>query len=75
MTVETKNSISAILKTLNEREANLLEMLFGLNGEEELTMSEIAKKWGISRTRVSQIRNIALRKMRHPARAKYLKAR
>ena len=50
--------------TLDEREKEILELRYGLNGKEELTQREIAKKLGISRSYVSRIETAALKKLR-----------
>ena len=48
-------------------------MRYGLAGERENTLEEVAAVWGVSRERVSQLEMKALRKMRHPAKSKPLK--
>jgi len=57
------------LDQLDPRHKLVLEMVFGLNGTKQRTMVEIAKVLGISNSRVSQIRDAALYKMRfsHPS--------
>jgi len=50
--------------TLDEREKEILEFRYGLNGKEELTQREIAKKLGISRSYVSRIETAALKKLK-----------
>ena len=47
-----------------EREKEIIELRYGLNGKEELTQREIAKKLGISRSYVSRIETAALKKLR-----------
>lgn len=51
--------------TLDEREKEILEMRYGLNGKQELTQREIAKILGISRSYVSRIETAALIKLRN----------
>jgi DNA-binding CsgD family transcriptional regulator len=62
-----------ILSTLTPREALLLRLRFGLAGEPEHTYTEAASHLGLSRQSVAQLESRALRKMRHPSRAKLLK--
>ena len=50
--------------TLNERERQIINMRYGLNGHKELTQREIAKKLGISRSYVSRIEKAVLEKLR-----------
>lgn len=50
--------------TLDERESKIINMRYGLGGEQELTQREIAKKLGISRSYVSRIETAALEKLR-----------
>ena len=51
-------------KVLDEREQEIIEMRYGLNGNDELTQKEVAKKLGISRSYVSRIEKKALLKLR-----------
>ena len=50
--------------TLDKREKTIIDMRYGLDGKEELTQREIAKKLGISRSYVSRIEKAALEKLR-----------
>ncbi|MEE0335816.1 MAG: sigma factor-like helix-turn-helix DNA-binding protein, partial [Prevotella sp.] len=58
---------------LNERERNVISAFYGL-GEPELTMDEIGKKFGLTRERVRQIRERALRRLRQNTQNKALRA-
>ncbi len=53
-----------MVKTLPAREATILNFRFGLDGGTEKTLEEVGQKFGVTRERVRQIQNIALRKMR-----------
>jgi len=53
-----------MVKHLNEREATILQYRFGLDGGTEKTLEEVGKKFGVTRERVRQIQNLALRKLR-----------
>ena len=58
-----KSEIQAALSVLNERERNVIEASYGL-GMQELTLEEIGEKYGLSRERVRQIKEKAIRKLR-----------
>lgn len=68
-----KQVIESVLATLNEREANVLRLRFGMESDHAHTLEEIGEKMGVTRERVRQIEVKALRKMRHPARMSILK--
>ena len=53
-----------MVKHLDEREATILQYRFGLDGGTEKTLEEVGKKFGVTRERVRQIQNLALRKLR-----------
>jgi RNA polymerase sigma factor (sigma-70 family) len=57
------------LATLTEREAKIIRMRLGFDGE-EYTLDKVAEHFGLSRGRVTQIESKALRKLKHPARRK-----
>lgn len=67
-----KQIIISILDTLTEKEKKIIKMRFGIDCK-PLTMEEVGQKFNITRERVRQIENKALRKLRHPARKKLLK--
>jgi RNA polymerase sigma factor RpoD-like protein len=68
-----KVRLKEILSTLNDREANVLSLRFGLEDGKPRTLEEVGKEFGVTRERVRQIESKALRKLRHPSRAKDLK--
>jgi RNA polymerase primary sigma factor len=53
-----------MVKTLDEREATILRYRFGLDGGKERTLEEVGEKFGVTRERVRQIQNSALKKLR-----------
>lgn len=67
-----KESIAEVLKTLDEREAKVLELRFGLSGQPPKTLEEVGKIFGVTRERIRQIEAKALRRLRHPSRRKKL---
>ncbi|MCR5577890.1 MAG: RNA polymerase sigma factor RpoD/SigA [Prevotella sp.] len=58
-----KSEINNALKTLNERERNIIEAFYGINSP-EMTLEEIGTKFGLTRERVRQIREKAIRRLR-----------
>ncbi|MBL7078614.1 RNA polymerase sigma factor RpoD [Candidatus Shapirobacteria bacterium] len=67
-----KESISGVLDSLDDREAKVLELRFGLAGQPPKTLEEVGKVFGVTRERIRQIEAKALRKLRHPSRRKKL---
>ena len=59
---------AALLKTLTERESNVIIHRLGLFGEKNKTYVDIAKIFGVSRERVREIYNKGIRNLRHPSR-------
>ena len=68
-----REEISRALLTLNERERNIIEAFFGIN-QPEMTLEEIGDKFGLTRERVRQIKEKAIRRLRHNTKNKMLKA-
>lgn len=68
----TKICINQILNTLDKREKEVIEMRFGLN-QTAKTLEDCSKHFGITKERVRQIENEALKKLRNPVRANKLK--
>ena len=68
-----RESIEGVLGTLDEREAKVLALRFGLMGETAKTLEEVGKIFNVTRERIRQIEAKALRKLRHPSRSKKLK--
>lgn len=58
------NMLQDMVKHLDEREATILRYRFGLDGGNEKTLEEVGEKFGVTRERVRQIQNLALRKLR-----------
>ena len=68
-----KQIVDDVLGTLPTREAEILRMRFGINQEKAMTLAEVGGHYGITKERIRQIENKAIRKLRHPARARMLK--
>jgi RNA polymerase primary sigma factor len=68
-----QEQISKVMETLKEREAKVLKLRFGLENGYPHTLEEVGNIEGVTRERVRQIEAKALRKLRHPTRARKLK--
>lgn len=68
-----RSEINTALKELNERERNVIEAFFGIN-QQEMTLDEIGAKYGLTRERVRQIKEKAIRRLRNCTKNKILKA-
>ena len=69
-----KEDINKILKTLSEKEAEIIQYRFGLNGRTPLSLKEIGEKYNLTKERIRQIEKKALKRMQHPSRSEILKA-
>lgn len=67
-----KDIIEMVLSTLSEREADIVRLRFGLNNQEPKTLEQIGQLYGVTRERIRQLENKALRKLRNPVRTKLL---
>jgi RNA polymerase primary sigma factor len=67
-----KQKLRQVLASLSERERRILELRFGLLDGYERTLEEIGKQYRVTRERIRQIEAKALRKLRHPTRARHL---
>lgn len=70
---DQNETIYKILDTLDEREKIVIMRRFGIKQDRTRTLDEIGKELGLSRERIRQIENTALRKLRNPCRAKILR--
>ena len=68
-----KEKIDEVLGTLTPREARVLRLRFGLDTGTPFTLEEVGEKFGLTRERIRQIEGKALRRLRHPRRARQLK--
>ncbi len=74
MTESLKEEIKRALNVLNEREKEVLKLYFGIETDQALTLEEIGEKFNLTRERVRQIKEKAIRKLRHNSRSKNLKS-
>ena len=68
-----RDQIAKLLDTLTDREQRVLVLRFGLKDGRSRTLEEVGKEFNVTRERIRQIEAKALRKLRHPSRAKMLK--
>ncbi|WP_027003209.1 sigma-70 family RNA polymerase sigma factor [Hugenholtzia roseola] len=68
-----RREVQRALSTLTPREADVITYYFGLNGEHPMTLEEIGEKFNLTRERVRQIKEKAIRRLRHTSRSKALK--
>lgn len=68
-----KDYLNDVLDTLSEREKSVLIMRFGLDDGKPKTLEDVGKEFSVTRERIRQIEAKAIRKLRHPTRAKKLK--
>ncbi|MFP3853855.1 MAG: RNA polymerase sigma factor RpoD [Anaerolineales bacterium] len=68
-----RDKIEDVLSTLSPREARILRLRFGLHNGRPYTLEEVGQKFGLTRERIRQIEGKALRRLRHPRRARQLR--
>jgi len=73
MNESLKTEIDRALATLTEREAEVIKLYFGLNKDHSMTLEEIGERFNLTRERVRQIKEKAIRRLRHASRSKNLK--
>lgn len=74
MQASLTNDLHDVLDRLNPREAEVIKAYFGLDGDNKMTLNEIGEKYGLTRERVRQIKERALRRMRKTAMSRKLEA-
>jgi RNA polymerase primary sigma factor len=73
MSDSLRREVQRALSTLTQRESDVITLYFGLNGEHAMTLEEIGEKFNLTRERVRQIKEKAIRRLRHTSRSKALK--
>jgi RNA polymerase primary sigma factor len=68
-----RKEVQRALSTLTQREADVISLYFGLNGGHSMTLEEIGEKFFLTRERVRQIKEKAIRRLRHTSRSNALK--
>jgi len=74
MNESLKIEVRRALATLSEREAEVIRLYYGLDREHSLTLEEIGEKFNLTRERVRQIKEKAIRRLRHASRSKTLRS-
>jgi len=69
-----KEDINSVLDTLSDKESDIIQHRFGLNGKSPLSLKEIGDRYNLTKERIRQIEKKALRRLQHPSRSKYLEA-
>ena len=73
LTDSLRKEIERALNTLTHREANIVRLYFGLNGKHPHTLEEIGEEFSLTRERVRQIKEKAIKRLKHTTRSKILK--
>lgn len=69
-----RTEINRAISTLSEREADVIKLFFGLEGQHPMTLEEISERFDLTRERVRQIKEKAIRRLKHSSRSRILKA-
>ncbi|MFP4364705.1 MAG: RNA polymerase sigma factor RpoD/SigA [Spirochaetia bacterium] len=69
-----KENINDILDTLSDKESDIIQYRFGLNGRSPLSLKEIGDRYNLTKERIRQIEKKALKRLQHPSRSQYLEA-
>jgi RNA polymerase primary sigma factor len=69
-----KGDINSVLTTLTEKEAEIIQFRFGLNGRSPLSLKEIGDRYNLTKERIRQIEKKALKRLQHPSRSQFLEA-
>jgi RNA polymerase primary sigma factor len=69
-----KLEINRLISTIPQREADVLKLYFGLDSKHPHTLEEIGEKFDLTRERVRQIKEKAIRRLKHTSKCKNLKA-
>jgi RNA polymerase primary sigma factor len=69
-----KEEINEVLKTLTDKESEILQYRFGLNGKIPLSLKEVGDKFRLTKERIRQIEKKAIRRLRHPNRSQFLES-
>ncbi len=69
-----RNDINAVLDTLSERESQIIQYRYGLNGHSSMSLKDIGDRYNLTKERIRQIEKKALKRLQHPSRSQYLEA-
>jgi RNA polymerase primary sigma factor len=68
-----RKDIDRSLSTLTSRESDVVRLYYGLNGKHPMTLEEIGERFDLTRERVRQIKEKAIRRLKHTSRSRMLK--
>ena len=68
-----KTEIARALSALSERESEVLRLYYGIESDHAMTLEEIGEKFNLTRERVRQIKEKAIRRLRHASKSKHLR--
>lgn len=69
-----KDDINKILQTLSDKEADIIQYRYGLNGRTPLSLKDIGDKYNLTKERIRQIEKKAIKRLQHPSRSAHLEA-
>jgi len=69
-----KEDINKVLNTLSEKEADIIQYRYGLNGKTPLSLKDIGDKYNLTKERIRQIEKKAIKRLQHPSRSAHLEA-
>ena len=69
-----KDDINKVLKTLSEKEAEIIQYRYGLNGRTPLSLKDIGDKYSLTKERIRQIEKKAIKRLQHPSRSMHLES-
>jgi RNA polymerase primary sigma factor len=74
MHASLKEEINSILETLTDKEAEIIQFRFGLNGHAPMSLKEIGDRYNLTKERIRQIEKKAIKRLQHPTRSRYLES-
>ena len=69
-----RDDINEVLTTLSDKESEIIQYRFGLNGRSPLSLKEIGDKYKLTKERIRQIEKKALKRLQHPKRSQFLES-
>ncbi len=69
-----RNDINSLLRTLSEKESEIIQYRYGLNGRTPLSLKDIGEKYNLTKERIRQIEKKAIKRLQHPSRSAHLEA-
>ena len=72
--ISLKDDINSVLNTLTDKEAQIIQYRFGLNGSSPLSLKEIGDRYNLTKERIRQIEKKALKRLQHPSRRQLLES-